>query len=170
MEKSITANQATIEKLVDTSVSYIKNWSSARVLELVSTIDKGQAPLIVEIGDKGFLIGNYALTREDKFKWRLRYRFSSFEKTFANKKTGLIAAIYYQIGKSNLADKINEDDNLVDRLFGKLKFFEHRMLQAKKNTDYDKMDFYLTRVNEYKLKLDIAKSLLEKKLNLAKYI
>lgn len=170
MEKSTTANQETIEKIIDTSVDYIKNWSTKQALELASNVKTGEAPLIVEIGDRGFLIGNYVLLRDGKFKWKLCYRYSNFEKIFSNKKAGLIAAVYYQTGKSNLADKIYDDDNLVNSIYSKVKFYEYRINQTKRAMNYDRMDFYKVRYDEYVLKLSSAKNLLEKKLNLAKYI
>ena len=168
MDKSIIANPETIENLIKSSVNYLKKWSAEQALNIASAIKTGQVPIIIEIGNKGYVVGNYVLIKEENFKWKLCYRYSDFEQIFCNKKAGILSAIYYQTGKSKLADILHENDVKVDRAFKKLKFYEFKLKQ--KNSDYEKMDFYRVQYNEYYDKLDTAKNLLEKKINFAKYI
>lgn len=170
MDKLNILKTLEIEQGIQTTIKYIKQWSE-KELEVLFQNKKisDKTPLIIELGDRGYLIGDYILLKMPADRWQLRYKYSNLQRFFDNKKSGFMFAIYYQTGKMKLADSIYLSDLEVSRLTDKVNFFKSRSLQARKKKDFDKFEIYQTRLIEYSMRLQNAKVLLEKNLFLAKY-
>lgn len=171
MEKSNTVNSSKIDLAVKSAVKYIKQWSQAELEKLFTEdVDIGGKPLIAQLGEHIYVVGNYVLFKNDSKQWQLNYRYSDFQRLFEDKRAGLLFAIYYQTGKTKLADKLYECDAEVARLNDKVFLLGQRSKQARRGKEFNKYDHYQVRFNEYNMRLQQAKSLLEKNLKMTKYI
>lgn len=171
MDKLNTVKLAQVDWAIKSTVKYIKQWSDRELENLFSSGSfAGNIPIIIQLGDSGYIVGNYSLLKTQDDRWQLNYRYSDFQKIFDDKKAAFLFAIYYQTGKVRLADKIYESDLAVSILADKVQFFKQRAHLARRNKNFDKSDFYQLRLNEYCMRLARAKVLLEKNLKMTKYI
>jgi hypothetical protein len=170
MDKSNSLDKLTVEQLVDQAVDYLRHWGQAELSAMISnTKDKGKAPLIARIGNKGYVVGNYAVLPIGDNGWRACYRFSDFDHVFTSKLSAICYAVCQQMDKIMLADRILKQDADVSRLSVKADQFYFRLQQALKKKNSLKTDLFLVRYEETTNRLNESKSQLEKSLKSAKY-
>lgn len=170
MEKSNIIDISTVEQAVKGVVSYVKTWTQSELENVIEQSIKERHPIILNLGKKGYLVGNCAIDLCNKRWWRLRFRFSNQEYLFTNKVSAICFAYYNQIGRHDRADRILKEDDDVARLTIKTEHYYHRYQQAQKKKNVHRTDLFLVRYQESSLRLSASKSLLEKTLKSAKYI
>lgn len=170
MEKSNTIDISTVEHAIKGMVSYVKTWTQGELESVVEQSIKQRRPIILNLGKKGYLVGNYAIDLVNKRWWRLRFRFSDQEVLFTNKVSAICFAYYTQIDRHDRANRILKEDDDVARLILKSEHYYHRYQQAQKKKNVHRTDLFLVRYQETSLRLSASKSLLEKALKSAKYI
>lgn len=169
MDKSSTVNKQTIEQAIIEAVKHIKNWTKLELKNILAQqrFSKDNI-LIIPIGQSGFLIGNYALRHVDK-EWHMIYRYNDIELVFYNRNAAMFYAICQQTNRINLADQILNYDQQVNRLDIESNYFRIRIKRSERKKDPQLKYLYASRYQESILKLQHAKFLLEKTLDLAKY-
>lgn len=170
MEKLNTIDISTVNNLVNGVVTYLKNWTHHELEVVIEQSIKQKKPLIINLGKKGYIVGNYVIDQISKRWWRLRFRFSDKEYMFTNKLSAICYAYYTQIGNFSRADRIFKEDDEVGRLSLKAEHYYYRYQQAQKKKNVHRTDLFLVRYQESSLKLASSKDLLEKTLQSAKYI
>ena len=170
MDSTNTVNISKIEEIVNRTVIYLKEWTQKEFLELVNhPLHKDQAPLIVDMGGKGYLIGNYAVRPMKGNWWNVSYCYSDTEYIFSSKIAAVCYAVYKQSGKTNLAEKILKQDEDVGRLIVKTDQYKYNYKQAKNKKNNFAADVFLSRYHNYLTQLEQSKNDLGKSLKLAKY-
>ena len=79
MEKSNIIDISTVEQAVKGVVSYVKTWTQSELENVIRQSIKEGHPIILNLGRKGYLVGNCAIDLCNKRWWRLRFRFSNQE-------------------------------------------------------------------------------------------
>lgn len=169
MVKSSSVDTSTIEKIVDQTVDYLRNWASNELDRLIANSDKTKLPIITNIGKNGYVVSNYAIYPLDNKWWRVCYRYSDQEHVFASKVAAIYYAICQQTGKYITADQILKHDQEMGRYITKSDFFKNRFYQATQRKNREKAEFFKIRYQETAIKLSQARSLLEKSLRSTKY-
>jgi hypothetical protein len=170
MDKLNSINTVTIEQIVDRAVLYLKNWTHNELNAILKKSVDERQPIIVNLKNQKWLVGNYLISQYNQRWWKLKHRFTSDEQIFSNKLSAIYYAYHYQIGYLARANNILKEDDDVSRLLLKTEQYKQRFLQAKKKKNLHKIDLFFTRYQESALKLSASKNLLEKTLRSAKYI
>ena len=128
-------------------------------------------PLIVKLGNRGYLVGHYFLETVEKRWWRLSCSINGDQKhIFSSKLSAVCYALCMQMGYLKQADRILNEDDAVGRLTVKSEHYFRCYKQALKKKNSQKIDLFLVRYQESSLRLSNSKNLLEKTLQSAKYI
>lgn len=169
MDKSIIANKSTIEQAVRAEVRRVRTWTRK---ELQALLDKTNAdrqkPIIVPLGNAGFLIGNYAIRRNHD-SWSMIYRYNDRELEFTDQESALLYAVLQQIGRGEVADQLLVHDQNITRLTQETQRFRLRYQQASQRRNTHQQDLYSCRYNHTQMQLQHHRQLLAKTLKMAKY-
>ena len=170
-EKFNILNKSTVEHAVKEVVKHVKRWTRKELETLLasSIISKEKIPIIVQLDDQCYLIGDYACSLINDH-WHLIYRNSDKELEFQNKNSAIFYAICQQTNRYQLAEQILKYDNDILRLRQKANIYRTRYIQAgkgKQKSSYS--DIYSCRYHESMAKMSHARVLLEKSLKMAKY-
>ena len=167
MEKSHILNEQQVELAVQVAVKHIRKWTKTQLQKLLADSKTSkEKPLIVQLGQKAYLIGNYAIQEIDNY-WHLIYRYSDTELVFQNRNAAMLYAVFQQTKKEALAEQIRKYDENINRLNIKAELFRLRLQQ--KRTSSNQKDLYSNRLIETRVQLKHNQFLLEKTLKLAKY-
>lgn len=160
-----------IDTIVDQTVDYLQNWTKKEFITILNEHSKtSMTPIIAKFGDRGYLVGNYALQPIDQKWWQVSYRFDENEvKLFSSKVSAICYIFYRHSNKLVQADRILSEDNDVKRWAVKSEQYYYRYRQALKKKNSLKIDLFFTRYQETLYHLNESKSLLEKSLRSAKY-
>jgi hypothetical protein len=170
MEKQNIVNNSSIEEIVNQTVLYVKDWTQKEFVSLVEhPLDNKSLPIILDMGGRGYVIGNYALKPTSNKWWSVSYRFNDQEHLFSSKVAAVCYAVYQQTNKVKLADKILKQDHAVGRLLLKTEQYQHNLIRAKKLKNNWNTDLFLSRYNTCQYQLERSKHELEKSLKLTKY-
>ncbi len=169
MAQSNTVSKTTIDQAVKQAVKHVKGWTRQHLQQVLDRHQKDNVPLIVALGSSGFLIGNYAIRCINE-RWHMIYRYNDQELEFVRKNSAIFYAVCYQARRGQLADQILKQDNDIDRLQNELSFYRIRIDQAQSRRRTQNLDLYLSRYQETQAQLHHAEKLLEKSLQMAKYI
>lgn len=167
MEKSPILNEQQVELAVQVTVKHIKKWTKTQLQKLLTdTKISKEKPLIIQLGQTAYLVGNYAIQKIDDY-WHMIYRYSDKELVFRSRNTALLYAVFQQTKKESVAEQIIKYDENINRLTVKAEILQTR-LKSKKTSSFQK-DFYSNRLIETRIQLNRNQFLLEKTLLLAKY-
>ena len=167
MDKSITLDKNIVEQAVHEAVATVRSWT---LRELQSLLSKNNKKLIIiPIGDHGYIVGNHAL-KIHKNECRVIYRYSDQELVFSNGTIAMVYAITQFYKKYELAEEIHQRDQRLYNLSTEINFFTTKLAKAKKQKNSFKTDIYASRLSQAQAQLMYNRGLLEKRLNLAKYI
>lgn len=171
MEKLNTLSTSTVEQFVNQAITYVQHWTKK---ELLTILEKKQSvsstPVIIQIGKRGFLVGNYAMQPIERNWWRVSYRYDEEAEYIFSTKASALYFIYYR-HKNNFqrSDNILTEDEQVRRWQLKSDHYQYRYKQCLKKKNYDKADLFYNRYQEAMCRLNHSKNLLEKSLKSAKY-
>jgi hypothetical protein len=160
-------NKITIDQAVKQAVKHVRTWTQQNLQQVIDRHQKDKLPLIITLGKEGYLIGNYALRCIDN-RWHMIYRYNDQELEFTRKNSAVFYAVCQQTGRGQTAQQILCQDQRIDRLQNELNFFRARIDRARKKSQ--NIDLYVSRYQETQSQLLVAGNLLEKTLQMAKYI
>jgi hypothetical protein len=169
MDKSNSTNIPTVEQLVNQAVTYLKEWTSKELDNIIARSILDRKPVIMRL-NRGYIVGNYFINQHNHRWWKISHRYSNDEHIFTSKLSAICYAFYYQIGSFKFADRVLKEDDEVGRLTVKTEQYRYRFDEAKKKKNTHKIDLFLVRFEEASLRLTFSKNLLEKTLRSAKYI
>jgi hypothetical protein len=171
MEKSNTLNISTIESVIDHTVVYLQTWTKKELMSLMNNSSAaGKIPLVAKLGNRGYLIGNYAVQPIDNNWWQVSYRYNENDvQLFSSRSAAFIYILYRHNNNFNRADRILTEDSDVRRWAVKSEQYYFRYKQAVKKKNSLKSDLFYTRYQETLVRLTQARSLLEKSLKSTKY-
>ena len=160
-----------VEDVINQAVGYLQTWTKKELAELLNRrASNGRVPLVAKIGNRGYLIGNYAVQPADHGWWKVNYRFNEDEEQlFSNKAAAFIYVLYRHNNYFDRADQILLEDSDVRRWTVKAEQYRYRYKQAIKKKNSMKTDLFYIRYQETLSRLSQAKFLLEKSLRSAKY-
>lgn len=167
MDKSHSNVKQEIDQAVKQAVKHVRAWSRREISSLLDQ-NRDSKPLIVPVGQQGYLIGNYAV-REYQQDWYLIYRYSDQEYQFTSRESAFMYAICQQTRRGYLADQILKNDQDINRCKIEVDRFQFRLKQAMKKRNSHLIDLYRSRHQESCAQLNHHRFLLEKNLKLAKY-
>lgn len=171
MAKSNTLTVQEVEKIVDYTVDYFKNWTKSELLSLMNRGVIKKCPMVMmKISNNGYIIGTHLIDQQRNGSWKLSHYLGDYTYTFLSKFSAVSFSIMYQTGRINQALQLLSQDNNVSRLALKSEQFYLRYQQYSKKKDPIKTGIFLTRYLETKYRLKESKNLLEKSLKSAKYI
>lgn len=169
MDKSIIANKSTIEQAVQAAVRQVRIWTRRELQALLDqTQHQRQKPIIFPLGKHGFLVGNYAIRRQQDY-WCMIYRYNDQELEFTDQESAIMYAVLQQIGRRELADQLLQYDQTCSRLSQEIERFRLRYQQAGRRRNYQQKDLYQFRHDQAQMQLRHSRDLLEKTLKMAKY-
>jgi hypothetical protein len=170
MDKSITVNKSKVEEAVKYAVKHVKSWTREELKKLLNTPRSRQdLPLIIQIGNHGYIIGNYAI-KQVHDRWHMIYNYSDDTLVFANKHAAIFYAVCNQIGRTAMADEIKNCDEDINRLIVEVDRLKLRLQQAIKRKNSMNIDLYRSRYEQALAQLKTRQFRLEKTLKSAKYI
>lgn len=156
-------NQAAKEVTIDLVAVYLKRWTQKELKQYI------KQPVVIPINNYGFLIGHYKIQQVAGDIWRVSYHDGEIVKDFNNR----LASIYYclcDIKKYyNMSRDISNYDTMLGRVQSNIAHAQTSLTRAHKKKNYFKVDVLNNTIIEYQLQFEVAKSLLEKSLKLAKY-
>lgn len=160
-----------INTIVNQTVDYLQSWTKKEFLSMLEkNSTAGKMPIIAQFGDRGYLVGNYALQPSYQNWWQVSYRFGDNEdKIFSSKVSALCYIVHRHNNNLYRADQILTDDKNVQRWMVKSEQYHYRYRQALKKKNSLKSDLFFTRYQETIYQLNQARSQLEKTLRSAKY-
>lgn len=160
-----------INTIVSQTVDYLQNWTKKELFSILAeNAESHRTPIIAQLGNRGYIVGNYAMQPAEQNWWTVSYRFNDDEnKVFSSKVAALCYILYRHNNNICRADQIVAEDNDVRRWIVKSDQYYYRYRQAVKKKNLSKADLFFTRHQEALYRLGLAKSLLEKSLRSAKY-
>lgn len=165
MEESNIKNKQVLEQAVNEAVSTVKQFTKKEIARLLQ--DPKTQPLIIPVGDLGFIIGSYAIKQyKDLWYVALIYNLSD-ETAFQNRFAAIFYALSLQNKNYNLAQEIVRYDLDVDRIGQKVNRYR-RLLKTKPSQQLQAV--YSCRLQEFEHQLRHKQNLLTKSLKMAKYI
>jgi len=168
MEKYNTVDKKQVEQAVAQTVKYLSSWTRQQLKEILNQQANQKKPLIVKLGNNGYLVGNYAL-RKNSDSWSMIYRYDDQELLFSNHESAMFYAILQQTGKILLANQIFNQDQSVSRLQSKILMYKLRYQRSDKKKNQSHCDLYLSRYNQAQMQLQDIQFQLKKSLQMAKY-
>lgn len=170
MVKSNTLTVQEVEKIVDMTVGYLKDWTQSEIISMMKNSFRNNTPFVAKLKNDRFIIGCHLIKRNQNGSWRLDHYLGDYSHNFSNKLSAICYSTMYQTGKIEKASQILLQDNVVSRLEIKSEQFHYRYQQASAKKDNIKTELFFTRYLETKYRLSETKTLLEKSLKSAKYI
>ena len=168
MVKSNIEDRSQVEKAVLQAVKHVKTWTRKELQSLLSKNSaKHDPPLIIELNNSLYLIGNYAINRWDNC-WHMIYRYNDDEIVFTSRQAAILYAVCQQSNRYELANLILKNDQDISRLTIKTEQYRLRLEQVNRK-NRNNLDLYQSRLVESRCQLRYSQFLLEKNLKLAKY-
>lgn len=170
MDKSITLNKSKVDQAVQYAVKHVKSWTREELRKILSLKPiKNERPLIIQIGEHGYIIGRYAIKHENNL-WHMIYCYSDEEFVFTNKHAAIFYAVCYQSNRILIADQIKNYNEDINRLIVEVDRLNQRLKQAIKRKNSVNIDLYCSRYEHALAQLKIRRFQLEKTLKSAKYM
>jgi hypothetical protein len=170
MDKSTTINKSKIEEDIKHAVRHVKNWTRKELKKFLSIPrSRHDLPLIIKIGNYGYIIGNYAIKQVDDC-WHMIYNYSDNTMVFVNKRAAIFYAVCSQVGRNTLADEIKNCDEDINRFIIEVDRLKLRLQQAIKRKNSTNIDIYRSCYDQAQAQLKARQFRLEKTLKLAKYV
>lgn len=170
MDKSTTLNKSKVDQAVQYAVKHVKSWTREELRKILSAKPiKNELPLIIQMGDHGYIIGLYAIKHENNL-WHMIYRYSDEELVFANKHAAIFYAVCNQSNRTLIADQIKNYDEDINRLIVEVDRLNQRLKQAIKRKNSVNIDLYRSRYEHAVAQLKSRQFRLEKTLKSAKYM
>lgn len=165
MVKSYTGKKSSFleaqKTFADFSVKYIKNWTEQELKKYRTE------PVVIPVGDHGFLVGNYKVTGISQTCWAVEQMDGRKVHEFASKTAAVVYCLYAVRKKYAAADNIL----ILDYKLGKL---DSDILQYKYSLEHSQNQFkigiVLNRYIDAKVKRRAILNILKKSLISAKYL
>lgn len=167
MEESSTDVKQAVDAAIKEAVSQVRKFTKTQLKNLIRAPDN-KKPLIIPIGQDGYVIGNYAIKIYKNY-WYVKYFYDDREIVFANRQAALFYALSQHKRRYALADSILQYDQDIERLEIESNLFQLLLSKAKKNKNQSSAAIYSSRLVEVKHLLNIKRNLLAKSLKTAKY-
>jgi len=151
---------AATQTFVNFSTEYLKKWTNK---QLKTYVDQ---PVVIPVGDYGFLIGRYKIKGKSKDCWTAEQIDGKHIHDFVTKTNAIIYCIKEMQNKSDASELLE-----LDRQLGKLNndiFFYQNSIKKSKNEV--KNIIALNRCIDAKLQRQNVLNILKKTLNSAKYL
>jgi hypothetical protein len=162
--KSTTGKKSEFTKaqavFVNFSTEYIKNWTNGRLKHYVDQ------PVVIPVGDYGFLIGPYKIDSKSKNCWRTEQADGKHIHDFVSRSNAVVYCLR-EIQNRPDAREILELDRQLGKLDNDIAFYEHTLKTTKNQF---KNITILNRYIDAKLQRRNVLNILKKTLNLAKYL
>jgi len=166
MDKSHIANKSQIEQAVRQAVQHIRTWTRSELRKLLAKPrGKTETPIIIPLGSRGFLVGDYAMLQTNSI-WHMIYRYNDEELEFVDRDAAIFYAVCQQTNRIVMAEQLYKYDQNINRLNVKADQFKSRLTRTRSHVT---KDLYASRYSETMAQLKRNQFLLEKTLNLAKY-
>jgi hypothetical protein len=147
-------------KLVDKATSYIISWTKK---ELNRFIDE---PVIIQLGEYGFLVGNYKISGLNKNCWTVNKYTGEFVHHFISK-TNAILYCTYEVSKNyKSAAELLDLDSKIGKLENDIVVYKSILLN---NQDKFKKELIFNRYLDARYQLKTLSDILKKTLIFAKY-
>jgi len=164
MEKSTTKRkfdfQDAQDAFVNFGIQYIKHWTDKQLKTYITK------PVVIPIGDYGFLVGPYVITGKSKHCWSTKQQDGRFIHDFVSKTNAIIYCIRAMKNKAD-ANDILELDRQLGKLDNDIVFYQNT-LNCSKNQF--KNEITLNRYIDAKLQRRNVLNILKKTLISAKYV
>jgi hypothetical protein len=164
MEKFTTRKKFNFEEAQDVFVNfgiqYIKHWTDKQLKTYITE------PVVIPIGNYGFLIGPYIVTGKSKTCWSTKQQDGKFIHDFVSKTNAVLYCIRAMQNKSDAYD-ILELDRQLGKLDNDIVFYQNT-LNCTKNQF--KNEITLNRYIDAKLQRRNVLNILKKTLISAKYL
>lgn len=165
-DESSTIDKKLVKKAVDNAVNQVKTFTKKELLQLIKSSKKREVPLIIPVGNLGFIVGDYAIKSHRSY-WYLVFMYNiDKELIFSNKQSAIFYAICSTKKNYNLANSILVYDNEVSRLQQEITTYQ---LRSKKQKANKTAAIALSKVVELQRLLSNKQKLLTKTLKMAKY-
>ena len=159
--KSTTKNEST-----EFDIEKIRRFTQTELSSLAETQE--ELPFCYQIGSD-VLVGRYRVNKIDDKCWRVMDKNQQIFDFFGRKD-----AIFYCIAlhkqQLQLAQDIQDNDKLLNRLEFDATLYRQRYKKAIANSDEWNQEYYSTRYQEVMQRIGSVKKEIKKNLNLAKYI
>lgn len=162
IEKRKEFKQAQIE-FTNFGVQSIKNWTKQELKNYKSK------PVIIPIGDYGFLIGPYKVIGKSKDCWEV----SNGDKKiadFSKKATAVLFGLFNINRQYSRATELLELDSKLGRVLTDIKIYENLLNNPRFKQDNLKYSIMLNRYIDAKMHRRSYENILKKTINSAKYI
>jgi hypothetical protein len=151
--------------LIDLAIHKINHWARSELNYIRYVLDK---PILIPINNKLWIIGNYAIQHIDTHKYKVT-RDKEIVHTFYSKQAAVFYTALTKIKQYRLADGLLYADIKVARLYDECEFYSKKINSPGKKDSF-KLDLWLSRYNNVRMKLSPARNDLEKRITSAKYI
>jgi hypothetical protein len=159
--------QQQVNQAAEITTQYLKAWTDRELRYL--TIHQ-KVPVCLPIGDTGFLIGRYKLEKIKETCWRVVDANGMLVSDFTSKISAVCYALAGHLNHINLANMLLKADTAVSKLEMDQEYYQHTMRLNLKKQNYFKADLANFRYLDCKIKLQVAKTELQKTINTAKYL
>jgi hypothetical protein len=110
------------------------------------------------------------VTTADGNGWTVFDRFNESLAEFSNKQSAVLYSILVQQQKYTTADSVLRADQVLSKLESDFLHYSHNMRQASQRKNYEAMDILAARYYDTKLRLEEARTELQKTLRMNKYL
>lgn len=164
MEKSTTRKKSNFleaqDAFVNFGIQYIKHWTDKQLKTYVTE------PVVIPIGDYGFLVGPYIITGKSKNCWVATQQDGRHIHDFVSKTNAIVYCLRAMKYKSD-ANEILELDRRLGKLDNDINFYRHTLNSTKNQL---KNEIALNRYINAKLQRRNVLNILKKTLISAKYL
>jgi hypothetical protein len=164
MEKSTTRKKSNFleaqDAFVEFGIQYIKHWTDKQLKTYISQ------PVVIPIGNYGFLVGPYSITGKSKNCWSATQNDGRHVHDFVSKTNAIVYCLQAMKNRSN-ANEILELDRQLGKLDNDIMFYQHTLNSTKNQF---KNEITLNRYIDAKLQRRNVLNILKKTLILAKYL
>ena len=169
MGKSTTGKKSELKRaqhlFEEFGLQYIKQWTQQELKRYQ------KEPVVIPIGDHGFLIGPYSVQGIHTECWQVTSCLDErFVYHFISKPAAIFYCLYNIKEKYLAARELLEIDTKLGRIDLDVKHYEHALKIAQKRNDTVKYTIVLNRYIDAKMQRRTYQNILKKTLNSAKYL
>jgi hypothetical protein len=146
-------------------VMYIAQWTKK---ELKNFTDK---PIVIPNGNHGFFIGMYKVSRIHETCWQVTCSYDDrLVLSFMNKTAAVLYCLLNVTKKYSLANDLLQADSNLGRVDMDLQIYKKSLKYARYSNDKVRLEVIRNRIGNAKMQYDSYSKILEKTINLAKYV
>lgn len=159
-----TRQQADV--IISAAAQYVSAWTQQEF----SRIAKNKhVPVIWPLPSGGYRIGLWSVVPNRGY-WQLLNCNQDLVHEFDNKQSAIFYCLCEQVRSYYIADKIKSADAEVKRFRNELIHYEHSLDRAYKNNNTAGISIWTARLEDAKLRFELAQKTLKKSIESAKYL